>query len=175
MKKTALMVCGVMILAFSAFNSNAEKRSLSDQQFNTIKSLVGNWEGYKDNDKKKPVVLSYELSGAGSAVVEKIFKGTPQEMVTVYHKNGDKVMLSHYCALGNQPRMGAAPTGDGKKIAFEFIDGSNMDAKKDAHMHSLTLTSISAGKLKQEWTSYDKGKAGPVSTFSFTRKTEVNE
>lgn len=170
MKKSLFMSCSMMLLSLLAFNSSADKPSLSDQQFDTIKSLVGTWEGYKDDEKDKPVILSYELSGGSNTVVEKIFKGAPQEMVTVYHKNGDKLMLSHYCMLGNQPRMGAAQRGNGKQINFTFIDGTNMDAKKDAHMHSLALTLVSADQLKQEWTLYDKGQRGPTSTFTFTRK-----
>lgn len=91
-------------------------------------------------------------------------------MVTAYHHNGDKLMLTHYCMLGNQPRMEAAGSGDGNKISFRFIDGTNMNAKKDMHMHNLTLTRVSANELKQDWTVYQEGKAGPVSTFIFVRK-----
>ena len=170
MKKSAIVGCSVILLGVLAFSSHADKRSTGDKQFETIKSLVGTWEGYKEDEKDKPVALSYELSGGGSAVIEKIFKGTPKEMVTVYHHNGDKLMLTHYCMLGNQPRMGAAKSDSDKKINFRFIDGTNMNAKKDAHMHNLSLTLVSANQLKQEWTLYNEGKPGPMTTFVFSRK-----
>jgi hypothetical protein len=170
MKKSIILVCGVILSGLLAFNSHAGPGSVSDKQFTAIKSLVGTWEGYKEGERDQAVVLSYELSGDGSVVVEKIFKGTPKEMVTAYHQNGDKLMLTHYCMLKNQPRMEAARSDDANKIDFRFIDGTNMSAKKDMHMHSLALTRVSANELKQDWTVYQEGKPGPVSTFIFVRK-----
>lgn len=170
MKKFVILSCSVVLSGLLAYNSHAGQGSVSDKQFDAIKSLVGTWEGYEEGKRNQPVVISYELSGGGSVVVEKIFKDTPKEMVTAYHQNGDKLMLTHYCMLKNQPRMAAARSDDANKINFRFIDGTNMNAKKDMHMHDLTLTRISANELKQDWTLYQEGKADPVSTFTFVRK-----
>jgi hypothetical protein len=170
MKKSIVLGCGFMLSCLLAFNGHAGQGSASDKQFTAIKSLVGTWEGYKEGERDQPVVISYELSGDGSVVVEKIFKGTPKEMVTAYHQNGDKLMLTHYCMLKNQPRMEAARSGDDNKISFHFMDGTNMNAKQDMYMHDVTLTRVSANELKQDWTVYEKGKPGPVSTFIFVRK-----
>lgn len=74
MKKSIILGCGVILSGLLAFNSHAGQGSVSDKQFTAIKSLVGTWEGYKDGERDQPVVLSYELSGGGSVVVEKIFK-----------------------------------------------------------------------------------------------------
>lgn len=158
MTKSIILVCSVMLSGLLAFNSYAGLNSASAKQFDAIKSLVGTWEGYKDGERDQPVVLSYELSGGGSVVLEKIFKGTPKEMVTAYHLNGNKLMLTHYCMLQNQPRMQAVRNGDADKISFHFIDGTNMNAKKDMHMHDLTLTRVSANELKQDWTVYEGKK-----------------
>ena len=51
------------------------------------------------------VVSTYRVTAAGSAVMEVLFPGTDHEMVTVYHQDGDDLILTHYCAAGNQPRM----------------------------------------------------------------------
>ena len=169
MKIFVMMSYVVILASLPAYNSNAEQQKVGNKQFETVKSLVGTWEGYKDDEKDKPVLLEYQLSGGGSAVVEKMFQGTPKEMVTVYHQNGDSVMLSHYCMLGNQPRMRAAKSDNYNQINFNFIDGTNMDAKKDGHMHNLTLTQVSADTLKHEWTLYNDGKQAQVAAFSFTR------
>jgi len=169
MKKSIILGCGILLSGLLAFNIHAESMSVSDKQFTAIKSLVGTWEGYEEGKRNQPIVISYELSGGGSVVVEKIFKDTPMEMITAYHQNGDKLILTHYCMLKNQPRM-ESTGGDDKKISFRYIDGTNMNAKKDMHMHNLTLTRVSANELKQDWTLYQDGKPGPVSTFIFVRK-----
>ena len=44
-------------------------------------------------------------TGGGSAVTETLFPGTAHEMMSVYHMDGDDLVLTHYCAGGNQPRM----------------------------------------------------------------------
>ena len=59
--------------------------------------------------------------------------------MTVIHQDGKKLGLTHYCAIGNQPNMKAEVKGDGKKVDFEFVGGSNMDSDKEMHMHSVTF------------------------------------
>ena len=64
------------------------------------------------DDKGKPtdqVVSVFKLTGGGSAVQETIFPGAAHEMVSVYHADGKDVVMTHYCALGNQPKMKLDP------------------------------------------------------------------
>ncbi|HXG90416.1 MAG TPA: hypothetical protein VNJ02_18980 [Vicinamibacterales bacterium] len=37
------------------------------------------------------------MSGAGNTVIETFPVGTPHEQVTVYHRDGSNVGLTHYC------------------------------------------------------------------------------
>src|SRR5262245_41123125 len=74
------------------------------KEFDALKKLVGTWEGHiKMGDKDMPVTLSYELTSGGTVIMEKTMVGTPHEMVSMYHKNGKALAMTHYCALGNQP------------------------------------------------------------------------
>ena len=77
------------------------------QAFESMKSLAGNWEGSEvSGDKEKPVKVEYKVSSNGSTIVETLFPGTKYEMITVYHDNGGKLSMTHYCAIGNQPQHG---------------------------------------------------------------------
>lgn len=167
--KKAIVLCGGLLASGVFLPAGYAGQSVGDRQFTAMKSLVGEWQGYKDGARDEPVALSYELSGGGSVVVERIFKGTPREMVTMYHNNGDRLMLTHYCTLKNQPRMQSTGT-DEKKISFGFVDGTNLNAKNDMHMHNLTVTRVDADRLQQDWTLYQGGKPGPTVTFHFVRK-----
>jgi hypothetical protein len=61
-------------------------------------------------------------------LVERLFPGAPQEMTTVYHREGADLALTHYCAGGNQPRMRArAPAADANVLEFAFDGGTNLD------------------------------------------------
>ena len=92
-------------------DSNTKKNDSKQAQqakaiFEKIKSLSGDWIATKGEHKGK-VTLSVRVIAGGSAVVEREFPGSAMEMITVYHMDGNNVMLNHYCMLGNQPRMKA--------------------------------------------------------------------
>ena len=71
-----------------------------------------------------------KVTAAGSAVHETIFPGTGHEMVSMYHADGKDLIMTHYCALGNQPRMKLDPKSsvDKGEFRFKFAGGSNIDA-----------------------------------------------
>ena len=77
-------------------------------------------------------------------MLEIIFQGAEHEMVTVYHADGDEVVLTHYCVLGNQPHMKARPGGDGKQIVFECVGGTNLASERDKHMHQGTCHTLTS-------------------------------
>ena len=72
---------------------------------------------------------------------ETLFPGTPNEMISMYHLADGQLVMTHYCAMGNQPRMkldAQASTPD--KLVFAFDGGTNFDPAKDGHVHSGSLT-----------------------------------
>jgi len=130
--------------------------------FERIKQLEGTWTGTSEevgDAAMPPMTVVYHVVAAGSAVVETLFPGTEHEMVTVYHRDGDSLMLTHYCTAGNQPRMRAVPGEDPNTVTFAFDGGTNLDPARDMHMHDLRLTFVDANTLRAEWTSWKEGKA----------------
>ena len=77
-------------------------------------------------------------------------------------------MMTHYCSMGNQPRMKAAPLTKDGKLAFSFVAGTNM-TKDDAHMHAMTMTFKDDDHMKQEWTMRSAGKDEMHVPFEMTR------
>src|SRR5437016_10617001 len=75
-------------------------------EFERMKSLAGTWKGTHDMGKgPMEVTVVYTVVAGGSAVEERFFAGTPNEMVTMYHDKQGKLSLTHYCMLHNQPGM----------------------------------------------------------------------
>ena len=56
--------------------------------------------------------------------------------------------MAHYCVLGNQPRMKADPKSPANQIVFRFAGGTNLDPKKDKHMHEATLTFVGDDRIE---------------------------
>src|SRR4051794_13124831 len=74
------------------------------KEFDEMKQLVGNWEGTsKMGDKEETVNVVYELTSGGTAITEKTMAGTPHEMISIYHREGKSLAMTHCCAIGNQP------------------------------------------------------------------------
>src|ERR1043166_9358429 len=74
----------------------------SEAAFKQLTSLVGDWEGVEDGT---PFRVSYTLSGAGTALMERVRPGDPQATVTMFTVDGDHLIATHYCVVGNQPQM----------------------------------------------------------------------
>jgi hypothetical protein len=124
-----------------------------------LKKLAGTWvEADKDGKPTDKVVSIIRVTAAGSAVHETLFPGQPMEMVSVYYRDGDELMMTHYCALGNQPRMKADPKSPPNQIHFQFAGGSNLDPTKDMHMHEGTITFIDADHLEWAGVAWKGGK-----------------
>jgi hypothetical protein len=136
--------------------------------FEKMKTLIGDWAGASDGEgHDAKVQVSYALTSAGSAVIETL-QTEHGTMVTMYHPDGEAVMMTHYCAAGNQPRMRAKGAGD-KELAFSFVDATNLSSPEAMHMHDLKITFNDADHITQEWTTSAGGKKTPV-VFKLERK-----
>ena len=133
--------------------------------FDALKALVGEWREVGKGEKG--TVVSYELVAGGTALVERMDAGTDHSMVTVYHPDGDKVMMTHYCAEGNQPRMKGE--GDAKSMNFTMYDITNLPSTSSGHMEGLTLTFKDKDHLVQEW-RHKHGDKVEVFRFDLERK-----
>lgn len=133
------------------------------QAFERLKKLEGEWTLPEGKGK-----FVYKLIAAGTTVEETLMPGTPHEMVTMYHVDGEDLVLTHYCSCGNQPHM-KAKLDDPKKLAFTYDGGGNLDPKKDKHMHEAIITFVDDDHMKSEWKLWENGAEKAVHAFDLTR------
>jgi hypothetical protein len=136
-----------------------------------LKSLAGTWRGHVVTEDGPPATVVYSVTAAGTAVTEALFPGTSHEMLTVYHLEGDDLVLTHYCAMGNQPRMKLARAAgtDPMELRFDFAGGTSLDPARDAHMHAGRMTLRGADRLEAEWAVYEKGAQTGSNRFFLDR------
>ena len=113
--------------------------------------------------------MIYEVTAAGTVVLERLFAGTPHEMITMYYMNDQDLLLTHFCAMGNQPRMKAVRGGDTKVLNFQFLDATNLPSQTAPHMHEGHVQWIDPDHIKSAWTTFIEGKAAGDATFDLTR------
>jgi len=139
--------------------------------FEELKKLDGDWEGHVMTSDGPEMAVSYRVTAAGSVVMERLFPGTPHEMVTMYHVDGKDLVLTHYCAAGNQPRLRLNPaTSKPRELSFDFVGGSNLDPAVDSHMHSGRVLLKDDAHIESVWIGYDHGKPSGTKRFILTRK-----
>jgi hypothetical protein len=123
-----------------------------------MKKLVGTWLlADKDGKPTDQVASIIKVTAGGSVVHETLFPGQPHEMVSVYTVDGPDLIMTHYCVLGNQPRMKADAKSAANQIVFRFAGGANLDSKKDKHMHEATLSIVDDDRLEVNGIGWENG------------------
>ena len=155
---------GLVLLAFTVITRGEDKPEkkeptpASHPGLARLKKLAGTWVAAdKDGKATDQVVSIIKVTAGGSAVHETLFPGQPHEMISVYTADGQDLIMTHYCVLGNQPRMKAAPKSAPNQIVFQFDGGGNLDPKKDKHMHEAILTIVSDDRIEVNGTAWENG------------------
>lgn len=125
-----------------------------------VKGLAGEWQ-MKDEKGNLVPASTFTVTSSGSAVREIMFAGMPHEMTNMYTMDGDSLVVTHYCAQGNQPRM-RARLNDGhghgpNQIHFQFDSVSNLRSPTETYMGDMVLEFVSSDKVVQRWKSYKNG------------------
>jgi hypothetical protein len=150
MKSARIIASILFLLAATAGLAQTDAKST----FERLKSLNGTWEGKAKQGA--PFKITFRTISGGSAILSEI---TGEEnMVTMFHLDNDRVLATHYCAAGNQPRMQASMAPDGKTITFNFVDATNLATPKTGHMDHLVITIPDADHHSEEWTFVQDGK-----------------
>jgi hypothetical protein len=156
-----------------ALRTGAEPEPMISAQaaFERLKSLAGTWEGRIGRDTA-PARVSIFVTAKGTAVVERLVIQDPVEMVSVYHLDRALgLVMQHYCAAGNQPRMILAMSTRTGVLNFAFGGGSGVEAARDLHMHSRRLIITGADQMEMVWETYSEGRAISIDTMSLKRRS----
>lgn len=154
--KTITRICFLFVFVLAA------SQLYADSGLDKIKSLVGVWEA---TTPEGPATVKYELISNGTAVEERLSVNN-EEMVSIYHMNGDKLMMTHYCSFNNQPRLEAAVQGD--TITFSYVDATNLSSESSPHITGLVLNFKDADHFTQQWSNNDPNHKN--ATMNFQRK-----
>jgi hypothetical protein len=101
MKMKALRIATCLML----FTTAVFEQSDAQKSFDQLKSLNGTWEG--KNSMGQSAQVSYRMTAGGSALMSEIV-GHGETMISMINFDGpNRLLLTHYCTVGNQPRMQA--------------------------------------------------------------------
>ena len=154
----AVIVAARAPAADNAAPAQAPALSKAQAAFEKLKSLAGYWEGKSTKGWTERV--GYRVISGGSVLMELSFGAHPNEwMATMFHMDGDRLMLTHYCVAKNQPRLVATRFADDlSSMTFEFLDGTNLKSRDKGHMDKVVIRIDGPDHFFSRWTWYQDGK-----------------
>ena len=143
----------------------AAAMATADAAFQRLSGLEGEWADA--GNPASPLRIRFYPTAGGTTLVEEWGVGAKTHSLTLYHRDGDTLIATHYCPQGNQPRLALARDASDDEIAFTFRDATDLGAGESA-LHDLGFDlSDPARIIRTE--SYRSGKQGNASTLTLVR------
>jgi hypothetical protein len=134
--------------------------------FDQLKALVGTWEATATKTK-----VTYKLISNDSVLVQSYMTASGKETLTVFHADGGRLIATHYCAQGNQPRLQLDPRATNKEknaFVFTFLDATNLPKPEASHLVRFELRLGKSG-THQQLDTYEKNGKSETTTLDFKR------
>ena len=163
--KHTLPIAFLLLAACQSTGAPPVDENARKELFTAVSALEGTWQ--RSDPTGALSTTRFAISSGGSVVIETMFPGTEHEMTNVYSLDGDSLVMTHYCAMGNQPRMRSKGLKDGR-IDFTYVDATNLKSPDEHRMTRAVFSFPDASHLVQDWTSKEGGK-DVVSHFEFSR------
>lgn len=136
--------------------------------FERLTGMEGAWTGVSTKGWSEE--MTYTTIARGSCVLERSFDAHPNEtMLTLYHLDGERLLLTHYCVARNQPRLVATrASADGNVVEFTFLDATGIASREQGHMDRLVM-SFGTDAVVKQWYWYADGAESPMERITLTR------
>lgn len=136
-------------------------------------SLAGEWDG--KSTAGWTGTATYSVIGRGSAVLSSskhsAHPNDDEAMAAVYHLDGDRLLLTHYCVAKNQPRLVATKIDEkARRIEFTFLDGTNLTSRSAGHMDRAVFEFHDHTRFTSRWTWYQDGQERWMEEITYTRR-----
>lgn len=179
MQKLLLLLMVGTMLGTAGMPARAETGD-AQAAFEKLSSLAGTWNGKPEGtgdeaeaeaEATASVVHEIKMSAAGTVVMETMNPGTEHEMINMYHVDGEDLLLTHYCAGGNQPEMRLnRETSTAGKLVFDFAGGTNLDPAVDQHIHAAVIEVVDSNHVESVWKAHAGGEEVGTMTFHLVRE-----
>jgi hypothetical protein len=157
----------------------AAPKTETQLSFEKLKALEGTWEGKMNVIPAMPSVdgmptkVQFRVFSRGHTLMHDLKpSGLPDEPVTMFVVDNDRLLLTHFCDGDNRPRMVGKTSADGKTIEFDFLD---ITGKLNVgHMHHAVFTFIDENHHTEEWTYMMPGDKPARMRVDFQRTKDAN-
>jgi len=141
--------------------------------YERFRALEGDWTG--KSTKGWTDTISFKNIAGGSAVLSTSFQAHEDDtMVTLIHPDGERLLLTHYCAAKNQPRLQASAV-NGNEVTFTYLDATNLPSRDTGHMDKVLVRFEDSTHFTERWTWYQDGQESWMEEIRYERVKSVEE
>jgi len=161
--KSARFVLYLLLVSLSTLTF---AQSDAQKSFDKLKTLAGSWQGSYEG---KPMQATLRVTSMGNAIEHEMKGEGPDDPITMFYLDGDRLLLTHYCDAGNRPRMAGKLSPDGKTLEFDLVDVGNYSSTQAGHMQHAVFNIIDANHHTEEWTFFLEGKPPMIARLDLKR------
>jgi hypothetical protein len=162
MKSNHFMLSLILISLSTVAFAQSEQKSDAQKSFDKMKTLAGSWEGRvttvpsRAEIEGKLTQATLRVTSMGHTLMHEMTgTGRPDDPITMFVVDGDRLLLTHYCDADNRPRMVGKMSPDGKTVEFEFLDVTGNLSY--GHMQHAVFTIIDENHHIEDWTYLEPG------------------
>jgi len=161
---TRTIVVGTVLMLSRATDAAGQQTVDSHAAFQRLKQLVGTWTSTETGRSGSGQVTTFKMAGGGRVLVEDA-GGT---LSNTFHLDVDRLMLTHYCGSGNQPRMRVREVDD-RRLSFEIFDITNLASPKAYRTTHLDVVFLSDDRVEFAYRGVADGRES-TQVLQLTRK-----
>jgi hypothetical protein len=130
----ALIATEASAQADAAATPPTPEKISAENAFAQLTRMVGTWR--RADTPESSLRIRFYLTARGTVLVESWEAGGQPHSLTLYHRDGETLLATHYCPHGNQPRLALAGR-DTNGLHFVFRDATDLEPTKESHQHDL--------------------------------------
>jgi len=134
----------------------------SQTAFDTFKVFQGKW-AIQSAGKVLPIQMTYVVGSNASIVTEQFGRE-----LSVFYRDGSDLVMTHFCNVGNQPRLRLKEASPPGVLEFEMFDITNVKDADAPHVQRIIYRVTSEKKMDLE-IIWKKGHAEESEKYTLTR------
>jgi len=151
----------VSFLLFLMLAASAALAS-SETAFERFKRFEGKW-AIRSGQKTLPIEMTYESGSKGSIVTEQFGKEP-----SVFYRDGQSLLMTHFCNAGNQPRLRLRENTRPGVFEFQMFDITNLQGADADHVERVVYRIIDDRTIDLEIV-WKNGKSEQSEKYTLTR------
>ncbi|HXY08666.1 MAG TPA: hypothetical protein VEI52_12570 [Terriglobales bacterium] len=134
----------------------------SETPFEIFKGFEGKW-AIRSGQTTLSIEMTYESGSKGSIVTEQFGKE-----LSVFYRDGQSLLMTHFCNAGNQPRLRLRENTRPGVFEFQMFDITNLQSADADHVEKVIYKIIDDKTIDLE-VVWNNGKSEESEKYTLTR------